>query len=127
MAKSNNVVLLSTGLDVERHQGFDKWFNELESSGPNVFSIRPHLTLRNNLRVQTAAIAGSKAFVGTYGGFAYITPFAGVPAVTFYSREEGFVYEHMDVGCGYPDLDLRLPRPTSSNEKGWHGNGLRTD
>jgi hypothetical protein len=97
LAKTNNVVLLNTGLDVERHDGFDKWFNELEAAGPNVTSIRPHLTLRNNLRVQTAAIAGSKAFVGTYGGFAYIAPFAGVPGLTFYSREEGFVYEHMDV------------------------------
>jgi hypothetical protein len=97
LAATNKVVLLNTGLDVERHQGFDKWFNDLEVSESNVFSIRPYLTLENNLRVQTAVIARSKAFVGTYGGFAYIAPFAGVPAVTFFSREEGFVYEHMDL------------------------------
>ena len=35
--------------------------------------------------MQTAVIAGARAFVGTYGGYAYLAPFCNVPAIAFYS------------------------------------------
>jgi hypothetical protein len=97
LARTNNVVLLNTGLEVERTDAFDKWFNELDFGAKNVHSIRAHVTLRNNLDVQTEVIRRAKLFVGTYGGFAYAAPFTGVPAVTFYSREDAFVYDHLEM------------------------------
>jgi hypothetical protein len=37
----------------------------------------------DNLSVQTAVVGKAKAFVGTYGGFAYLAPFLGVPSLSF--------------------------------------------
>jgi hypothetical protein len=50
-------------------------------------SAEPH----ENLARQTAIIAGARAFVGTYGGFAYLAPFCGVDAIAFYSDRTYFV------------------------------------
>ena len=35
------------------------------------------------------------AFVGTYGGFSYLAPFAGVPATAYYSNPGGFSQRHL--------------------------------
>lgn len=97
LARSGPVVLLNSGLGVERTPAFDAWFDGQEFDGGNVHGLRGRVPLRQNLDVQTAVIRRSRLFVGTYGGFAYAAPFAGVPAVTFYSNEGGFVYEHLDM------------------------------
>ncbi len=96
-ARVADVVLLNTGLEVERTDGFDRWFNELTSCGARVHCLRGRVGLRDNLDVQTAVIAKSRLFLGTYGGFAYIAPFVGVPAMTFYSDEGGYVYDHLEM------------------------------
>jgi hypothetical protein len=43
------------------------------------------MTPERNLGQQTAVIAGARAFVGTYGGYSYLAPFLGVPALGLYS------------------------------------------
>jgi hypothetical protein len=49
-----------------------------------------------NLAVQTAVIAGARAFVGTYGGYSYLAPFCGVSSLAFYS-ERTFKPHHLHV------------------------------
>jgi hypothetical protein len=49
-----------------------------------------------NLAWQSAIIAGADAFVGTYGGFAYLAPFCGVRSMAFYSDRNYFTY-HLGV------------------------------
>jgi hypothetical protein len=49
----------------------------------------------DNLRVQSAIVAGAVAFVGTYGGFSYLAPFHGVPATAYYSNASGFSPSHL--------------------------------
>lgn len=67
------------------------------------FPLEPHprvhrlpMTPATNLETQTAAIAGARMFVGTYGGFAYLAPFLGVRARTFYARPN-FRRDHRNV------------------------------
>ena len=46
--------------------------------------------------MQTAIIANARAFVGTYGGYAYLAPFCGVHSTSFYSRTT-FKRHHLDL------------------------------
>jgi hypothetical protein len=55
--------------------------------------MRPH----NNLAVQTQVIRHAEAFVGTYGGFCYLAPLAGVDTLAFYSHPTGFRFDHLEV------------------------------
>jgi hypothetical protein len=55
------------------------------------------MTPPTNLDVQTRVIAGSEAYVGTYGGFSYIAPLAGTHALTFYSHLARFEFDHLDI------------------------------
>ena len=43
------------------------------------------LAPERNLAIQSAVIGRARAFVGTYGGYAYLAPFYGVPALAFHS------------------------------------------
>lgn len=80
----------------------------------------------SNLAVQTAVVARARAFVGTYGGLAYLGPLVGTPSVSLYS-ERRFRLHHLELarrlfaerqyGCfvaldtsEIPLLDLVLPR-----------------
>ena len=40
---------------------------------------------------------GARRFVGTYGGFAYLAPFYGVPAVSYYTDPGTFSVRHLDL------------------------------
>jgi hypothetical protein len=84
------VVLLNTGLRLDDHA-------DLEASGKNVYRVDELMRLEQNLEIQTEIISHAKAFVGTYGGLAYLGPFYGVPSVSFYSTEEELVPAHLDV------------------------------
>ena len=70
------VVLLHTGTKYDEHGEFPI------PDHPNV--SRPRFDPATNLDDQTALIAGARGFVGTYGGFAYLAPFLGVPTSAFY-------------------------------------------
>lgn len=48
-----------------------------------------------NLQVQSAIVANAEAFVGTYGGFAYLAPFYGVPSTAYYGDAGGFARSHL--------------------------------
>ena len=73
------VVLLNTRFAVDDHR-------DVGASGSRVLMVgSEHMTPERNLAVQTAVIARARGFVGTYGGYSYLAPFCGVPAVAFYS------------------------------------------
>lgn len=85
------VVSLSTGLDLDDHEGTSS------DAGASARTIDPFVGARDNLAVQTAVVARARAFVGTYGGFSYLAPFCGVPALGVYDDEQGFDRLHLDV------------------------------
>lgn len=79
------------------------------------FPVDPHprvhwlpMTPATNLETQTAAIAGAQMFVGTYGGFAYLAPFLGVKARTFYVRPN-FRKDHRQLLDRVCQTTLRTP------------------
>lgn len=91
LSQESDVVLLSTGLDLDDHTDFDGVISE------RIHKIEDLIEPRNNLAVQTAIIGRASAFYGTYGGFSYLAPIYGVPSVAFYSHEDKFLPSHLDV------------------------------
>jgi hypothetical protein len=85
------VVLLNTGLNLDDHE-------DLDVAVKSVYRVDHLMTPDRNLDIQTAVISHARAFVGTYGGMAYLGPFYGVPAVGFYSRETELIPEHLEIG-----------------------------
>lgn len=81
------VVWLSSGLNIDDHSGVridDEGLHRLpEGTDP-----------ARNLQVQSAIVARARAFVGTYGGFAYLPPFYGIPSITFYEDRRNFLPKH---------------------------------
>ncbi|HKE87865.1 MAG TPA: hypothetical protein VKB50_29120 [Vicinamibacterales bacterium] len=91
LAESTNVVLLNTGFRIDDHEDFGL------APPASVHTIDDLMTPARNLDVQTAVIAGAKAFVGTYGGYSYLAPLCGVPSLAFYSRREEFFAHHLEL------------------------------
>ena len=83
------VVSLATGLRLDDHDGDDLAGARRPDAAAR--TLQP----RDNLAVQTAAVAGASAFVGTYGGFSYLAPFLGVRATAYYSNVDGFSQRHL--------------------------------
>ena len=83
------VVSLSTGLAIDDHEGWE------EEESLAAHGIRADLSPATNLELQTRIVAHARRWVGTYGGFAYLAPFYGVPATAFYSDEGGFSTRHL--------------------------------
>jgi hypothetical protein len=106
LAEDGPVVSLVTGLRVDDHLA---WADEEQMA---VHGIRAALTPATNLGVQTAIVAGARAWAGTYGGFAYLAPFCRVPASAFYSHVAGFSRRHLDLAeqvfAGFGSGLLRL-------------------
>jgi hypothetical protein len=74
------VVILNPGFSVDDHHdwipdGSDRVITLADSQKPEI-----------NLALQSAVIAGARAFVGTYGGYSYLAPLYRVPALAFYSK-----------------------------------------
>jgi hypothetical protein len=84
------VVLLNTGLRLDDHE-------DVDVPARNVYRVDELMRLEQNLEIQTEIISRAHAFVGTYGGLAYLGPFYGVPSISFYSTEEELVPAHLDV------------------------------
>jgi hypothetical protein len=84
------VVLLNTGLRLDDHA-------DMDVPGKNVYRVDDLMRLEQNLEIQTEIISYARAFVGTYGGLAYLGPFYGVPSVSFYSTEGELIPAHIDV------------------------------
>ncbi len=90
LTEQNDVVLLNPGFRVDDHDDFSG------SSLPGVLRIDDIMKPEDNLAVQTAVIQGASAFVGTYGGFAYLAPLCRVDAVGLFSVPSFFV-QHLEV------------------------------
>jgi hypothetical protein len=82
LSRRTNVVLLGHRFDLDEHRDVQ---GELPSGVINVDHV---LRPENNLALQTVIVGRAKAFVGTYGGFAYLAPFLGVPSLSFSIKRE---------------------------------------
>jgi len=91
LAESTDVVVLNTPFQVDDHR--DAAFTR----GPRVHMIDDLMRPETNLDVQTAVVAGAKAFVGTYGGYAYLAPLCGVTSVAFFSVRDAFFAHHLEL------------------------------
>lgn len=91
LAAGGDVVLLHTGLELDDHA-------EAEPGGGGEI-LRPlaGIAAGDNLRAQSAILAGADAFVGTYGGFSYLAAMLGTPSVALASHPERFFPTHLDV------------------------------
>ena len=83
------IVSLSTGLALDDHEGWE------EEETLAAHRISADLNPATNLALQTQIVANAKAWVGTYGGFAYLAPFHGVPSTAYYSVDGGFSARHL--------------------------------
>ena len=90
LAARGPVVSLSGGLRLDDHGGCP-----VAVSG--VVELAGATPPSANLRQQSAIVANARAFVGTYGGFAYLAPFYGVPAESYYSDAGTFSMRHLDL------------------------------
>jgi hypothetical protein len=91
LAATTDVVLLNTGIRVDDHQDY------APGRESRIHSIDDLMTPERNLDIQTAVIAGARAFVGTYGGYSYLAPLCGVPAIAFYSERDAFYAVHREI------------------------------
>jgi hypothetical protein len=89
LTAETHVVLLGTGIRVDDHHDF-----EIDRSD-RIHTVQHVMRPGTNLAVQTAVIAGARAFMGTYGGFSYLAPLCGVNTVALYSIRNYFAY-HLD-------------------------------
>jgi hypothetical protein len=80
MAERSPVVVLNPGVRADEHTD---WVPDVPG---RIVGIAEGLSPAQNLAVQSAVIAGARAFVGTYGGYSYLAPLYRVPALAFYSR-----------------------------------------
>jgi len=90
LAERGPVISLSTGVAVDEHVA-------CEPDIAAMHEIRHLLSPQSNLVVQSAIVAGARRFVGTYGGFAYLAPLCGVPAVSYFSEPDSFSPRHLDL------------------------------
>jgi hypothetical protein len=75
-----------------------RYDDHVDASAPAAVLRLPQLAApATNLAVQTAVIARATAFVGTYGGLAYLGPLLGVPSVSFYSDRSRFRPQHLEL------------------------------
>jgi len=77
LCQHTNVVLLGHRFDLDEHR------DVRDELPPDVVTIDHLLTPENNLALQTIVVGRARAFVGTYGGFAYLAPFLGVQSLSF--------------------------------------------
>ena len=91
LAEQTDVVLLNPSIQVDDHWDFEP------AGGGRVIRLDHLMTPRTNLAVQTAAIARARAFVGTYGGLAYLPPLLGVRSESVYSDPTRFKAHHGDL------------------------------
>ncbi len=84
LAHDGPVVSLSAGVAIDDH-----------GAAPAAGAVASAAAPSENLRVQSAIVAHADAFVGTYGGFAYLAPFYGVPSTSYYGDPDGFARSHL--------------------------------
>ena len=90
LAGRGPVVLLNNDIVVDDHRDF------APGAAGGVHVLNAQMSADTNLAVQTAVIARARAFVGTYGGYAYLAPFCGVPSIGYFSAP-AFKRHHLDL------------------------------
>jgi hypothetical protein len=88
LAADGPVVSLSAGVALDDHHG-------CHVPVPGVLEPEGTADASRNLEMQAAVVAHARRFAGTYGGFAYLAPFYGVPATGYFSLEGGFARSHL--------------------------------
>lgn len=88
LADEGPVVSLGTGLRVDDHAA---WEEEAAAAQRGLPAPMP----ATNLAQQDAIVARARAWVGTYGGFAYLAPSRGIPARAYFSNPAGFSQAHL--------------------------------
>jgi hypothetical protein len=86
-----DVILLDTGLRLDDHCPFPV------ADRKRLMRIDRLVSPRNNLAIQTQIIRRAKAFVGSFGGFSFLSAFCGVDSVALYSHPTQFRPHHLDV------------------------------
>jgi hypothetical protein len=103
LAARGPVVSMSAGIELDDHGGC-----HVDAHG--VIDLASATPPSRNLHVQSGIVAHADAFVGTYGGFAYLAPFLGVPCTAYYGDPDGFSRSHLTMAhtalasLGTPDL-----------------------
>ena len=104
IAARTPVVALGTGLAIDAHA---------EVAHASGVTILPALgDARHNLGRQSAVLARARGFVGTYGGFSYLAPFHGTPALACHTDPAGFATTHLAMArsafetMGAPPFDV---------------------
>ena len=85
------VVLLNPRLEIDDHSDW------LPAGGEGVLGLGAAMTPSNNLAVQSAAIAQSRAFIGTYGGLSYLAPLYGKPSLAISTAPEHNLPVHQQI------------------------------
>ena len=99
LARQMPVVLLDTGLLLHDDHG------DYTFGGADVISARDWMTPQTNLGVQTQIVAGARAFVGTCGSIAWMTPRLGVDTSAMFVNPE-WLHAHVAVAMrAYHKLD----------------------
>ncbi len=91
LAESTDVVMLNTGFHLDDHRDY------APGCSSRIHALDDVMPPERNLDVQTAVIAGARAFVGTYGGYSYLAPFCGVPSLAIYSVRDAFFAHHLEL------------------------------
>jgi hypothetical protein len=91
LTAKNDVVLLNTDFDIDGHD------DVLSGITGDVLTFSEFMTPENNLAIQSMLVGGSKAFLGTYGGFSYLSSYMGIPSTSLYASELKFLPVHLDV------------------------------
>jgi hypothetical protein len=80
---------LETGLMLDGHKIFD---DPIYSSLP---SLSGHVGPANNLAAQTAVLQRASGYVGTFGGTAFLSAWAGTPTTALYRNPERVYPQHI--------------------------------
>ena len=91
LTRTSEVVLLNTPERYVEHAVFAPVRLD------RIHSVEHLMAPETNLDVQTRIIGNAKAFVGTYGGFSYLSPLLGVDTVSFFSHPSAFRFDHLEL------------------------------
>jgi hypothetical protein len=80
LAERSTIVMLNPGFSVDDHNDWKP------DTSDRIITIADSTKPESNLALQSAVIAGARAYVGTYGGYSYLAPLYRVPALAFFSK-----------------------------------------
>lgn len=100
LTRHSDVVLLHTETQFDDHGEFGVHAHQRVH--------RRRFNPASNLDEQTAIIAHASAFIGTYGGFAYLGPFVGTPTLAFYAAPT-FRRDHLQLMKTTSAMRFKVP------------------